>query len=71
MIGNYIIDALKRGLSNENVLSEENGRETISAMAKKERKVKGNWEILVVDGPDVNAFCLPGGKIDSCLHWFS
>jgi hypothetical protein len=54
MIGNNIIDALKRELSIENVLS---------ALAKKEGKVKGrggsqpytshldrlNWEFLVVD----------------------
>lgn len=24
---------------------------------------KLNWEVIVVDKPDVNAFCLPGGKI--------
>jgi metalloendopeptidase OMA1, mitochondrial len=67
MIGNNIIDALKRELSIENVLS---------ALAKKEGKVKGrggsqpytshldrlNWEFLVVDGP-INAVCYPGGMI--------
>ncbi|KAL5081063.1 hypothetical protein RYX36_009484 [Vicia faba] len=107
MIANDIVDALKRGLSKENVwsdlgyasenttVSEENGRETLSALTDDEGKVEGNWhredevlddnwvhksrkkgsqpdtghldglnwEILVVNEPVVNAFCLPGGKI--------
>ncbi|XP_058760105.1 mitochondrial metalloendopeptidase OMA1-like isoform X1 [Vicia villosa] len=107
MIANEIVDALKRGLSKENVwsdlgyasenatVSEENGRETLSALTDNGEKVEGNWhredeilddnwvhksrkkgsqpdtghldglnwEILVVNEPVVNAFCLPGGKI--------
>ncbi|KEH26508.1 M48 family peptidase [Medicago truncatula] len=111
MIANDIVEALKRGLSKENVWSdidyasensvfgEESGKETINALTENEGKVGGNWhredevlddkwvqksrkkgqergsqpntshldglnwEILVVNDPMVNAFCLPGGKI--------
>jgi len=111
MIANDIIEALKRGLSKENVWSdidyasentvfgEEKGKETISALTENGGNVEGNWhredeilddkwvqksrkkgqergsqpntshldglnwEILVVNDPMVNAFCLPGGKI--------
>lgn len=111
MIANDIIDALQRGLKKENVWSdlgyasentmmvEENGRETLNALAGNDGKIEGNWlkedeilddkwvqqsrkkgrekgsqaatshldglnwEILVVNEPIVNAFCLPGGKI--------
>jgi len=111
MIANDIVEALKRGLSKENVWSdidyasentvfgEEKGKETISALTENGGKVEGNWhredeilddkwvqksrkkgqergsqpntshldglnwEILVVNDPMVNAFCLPGGKI--------
>ncbi|KAJ1399418.1 Peptidase M48 [Sesbania bispinosa] len=107
MIAKDIVDALLRGLKKEHVwsdlgyasehtmLGEENGRETLSAMA--DDKVEGswhredeilddkwvqqsrrkglerepdtshldelNWEVLVVNEPVVNAFCIPGGKI--------
>ncbi|KAJ1395427.1 Peptidase M48 [Sesbania bispinosa] len=107
MIAKDIVDALLRGLRKEHVwsdlgyasehtmLGEENGRETLSAMA--DDKVEGswhredeilddkwvqqsrrkglerepdtshldglNWEVLVVNEPVVNAFCIPGGKI--------
>lgn len=113
MIANDIVNALKRGLSQENenvwsdlgyasentMMSEENGRETLNALTENEGNVEGNWhredevlddnwvqksrkkgekrgsqpytshldgfnwEILVVNEPVVNAFCLPGGKI--------
>ncbi|PNY08826.1 mitochondrial metalloendopeptidase OMA1 [Trifolium pratense] len=113
MIANDIVNALKRGLSQENenvwsdlgyasgntMMSEEHGRETLNALTENEGNVEGNWhqedlvlddkwvqksrkkgekrgskpytlhldqfnwEILVVNEPVVNAFCLPGGKI--------
>ncbi|GAU37146.1 hypothetical protein TSUD_293030 [Trifolium subterraneum] len=113
MIANDIVNALKRGVSQENenvwsdlgyasentTMSEENGRETLHALTENEGNVEGNWhrddevlddkwvqksrkkgekrgsqpytshldgfnwEILVVNEPVVNAFCLPGGKI--------
>ncbi|XP_038877447.1 mitochondrial metalloendopeptidase OMA1 [Benincasa hispida] len=113
LIAKDIIEALQRGLRQENVWSdlgyaseavigvpEGSGRETLMALrdsgaeklegkwyredeihddkwvehSRKKGQEKGsqantshldglNWEILVVNEPVVNAFCLPGGKI--------
>jgi len=51
MIGNNVIDALKKK-------GGEGGLQHYSSHLD-----ELNWEFLVVDNPDVNAFCYPGGKI--------
>ncbi|XP_050223000.1 mitochondrial metalloendopeptidase OMA1 [Mercurialis annua] len=111
LIAKDIIEALQRGLRQENVWSDlgyasgdsemkdESGREAMRALSGSEGRIetkwykddevlddnwvqdsrkKGldrgtraetshleglNWEVLVVNEPVVNAFCLPGGKI--------
>ncbi|KAI3923872.1 hypothetical protein MKW92_011736 [Papaver armeniacum] len=75
-IGIEIIEALQRGLRYEKVgsgLGYNNQVQDDMRRVKKNRE-KGfrvatyhleglNWEILVVDKPEVNALCIPGGKI--------
>ncbi|RZC73128.1 hypothetical protein C5167_048609, partial [Papaver somniferum] len=66
-IAGDIIEALRKGLRYEQV--EGDILECNNVVQKSRRKgstyhLQGfNWEILVVDYPVVNAFCMPGGKI--------
>ncbi|XP_071732679.1 mitochondrial metalloendopeptidase OMA1-like [Rutidosis leptorrhynchoides] len=68
-----IIDALKRGLNKEKGKDEVIDDTWVDQSMKKgkEKGVKSDtthlegleWEVLIVNEQDVNAFCLPGGKI--------
>ncbi|XP_028768576.1 mitochondrial metalloendopeptidase OMA1-like [Neltuma alba] len=76
-VAKNIIDALQRGVRKEQVWRDEiadekwideksrkKGEKQRASQAAAKSHLDGlNWEVLVVDEPICNAFCLPGGKI--------
>lgn len=73
LISKDIIEALQRGLKNEQGKNEVLDDMWVDQSRKKGKEKGGksatghleglNWEVLVVNDHVVNAFCLPGGKI--------
>lgn len=62
-------DAYKESLAGARLLTSGKQADTVSRIGKElarttpEQFRKLKWEFKLVDAPDINAFCLPGGKV--------